>query len=360
MNILRKSTHSIQFRGRGNLIFVLKSALSMISAVLCAPHLLIAQHTNANDQKEQSEFGIELEVNPILRPVELSQAALDALSKDKRVVFCLKRNGLSPEELPANWFIASEIHLNGPNERDLVVLPSGRLPNTPAGKISQNACLVGANTAQMWVLRKNQNGFQLVLSQIGLGMSVLSTRTNGLRDIQLGAAVGGYSDSIDYKFEGQLYEITARSSEMIGAELPRTLAGYENRKQLFQSPDQSAEAVRAQARAWVWLRWEMHKSSYLRLKTHDSKGDETCSFFIAPTSSGEWQVTIQVHRIVRDERTQRGITEYKLSIATEVQRVEPTEDDLHPPRIISGNEDLPESNYKLQFLDYGQRNVATL
>jgi hypothetical protein len=360
MNILRESTYTIQFRGRGNLTFALRSALLMISAVFCAPHLFIAQHTNANEQKEQSEFGIELEVNPILRPVELPRAALDALSKDKRVVFCLEKIGLSPEELPANWFIASEIHLNGPNERDLVVLPSGRLPNTPAGEISQNACLVGANTAEMWVLRKSQNGFHLVLSQIGLGMSVLSTRTNGLRDIQIGAAAGGYSDSIAYKFDGQLYEITARSSELIGAELPRTLAGYENRMQLIQSTDQSSEAVRARARAWVWLRWETHKSSYLRLKTHDSKSDETCSFFIAPTSSGEWQVTIQVHRIVRDERTQRSITEYELSIATEVQRVEPTEDDLHSPRIISGNEDLPESKYKLQFLDYGKRTVTTL
>jgi hypothetical protein len=360
VNILLKSTHSIQFRRRDNLTFALKRALLMIIAVLCGPHLLIAQHTNANDQKEQSGFGIELGLNPILRPVDLPRAALDALSKDKRVVFCLKKYGLSPEELPANWFIASEIHLDGPNERDLVVLPSRRLPNTPAGEISQNACLPGANTAQMWVLRGNQIDFQLVLSQVGLGMSVLSTRTSGLRDIRLSAAVGGYYDSIDYKFDGQLYEITGRSSELIGAELPRTLAGYETRKQLIQSRDQSSEDVRAQARAWIWLRWEARKTSYLRLKTHDSKGEETCSFFIAPTSSGEWQVTIQVHRIVRDEHTQRGITEYQLSIANEIQRVEPTEDDSHSPRVISGNEGLPESDYKLQFRDYGERTVATL
>jgi hypothetical protein len=364
MNTLRKSTTSIQFWERGHLMFVLKSALPMIGAVLLVPHVLIAQHANANDQKEQSEFGIELEVNPILRPVELTRAALDALSKDKRVLFCLKKNGLSPEELPANWFIASEIHLNGPNEKDLVVLPSGRLPNTPAGEISQNACLVGANAAQMLVLRKNQNGFQLVLSQIGLGMGVLSTRTNRLRDIQLVAAVGGYTDSIDYEFDGQFYVMTGRSSALTGAELPHTLAGYENRKQFIQSPRQSSEDVRAQARAWVWLQWETHKSSYLRLKTHDSKGDETCSFFLAPTSSGEWQVTIQVRRTVRDKHAatllQRRIAEYDLSVATEVQRVEPTQYDLHLPRIISGNEDLPESKYRLQFLDYAQRTVLIL
>jgi hypothetical protein len=136
MNTLRKPTTNIQLRGLGNLIFVLKNALPMIGAVFCISHLLIAQHASANDQKEQSEFGIELEVNPILRPVELPRAALDALTEDKRVAFCLKKNGLSPGELPANWFIASEIHLNGPNERDLVALPSGRLPSTQAGEIS--------------------------------------------------------------------------------------------------------------------------------------------------------------------------------------------------------------------------------
>jgi hypothetical protein len=364
MNTSCKFTCTNQFHGRGKLKLAIKRALPIIGAVLLVPRLSIAQHTNANDKKEQSEFGIELEADPILRPVELPRAALDALSKDERVASCLRHNGLRPEELPANWFIGSEILLDGPYESDLVVLPGGRPPNTPAGEISQNACLYGANTAQMWVLRKNQNGFQLVWSQLGLGMNVLSTRTNGLRDIQVGAAVGGYSDSIDYKFDGHLYQMTGRSSELIGAELPHTLAGYESRKRLIQLPGQSPEAVRAQARAWIWLRWETHKRSYLRLKTHDSKSDETCSYFIAPTSSGEWQVTIQVHRIVRDEGaatlSQRSITEYELLIATEVQRVEPTEDDLHLPPVISGNEALPAPKYKLQFLDYSKRTVAAL
>jgi hypothetical protein len=77
----------------------------------------------------------------------------------------------------------------------------------------------------MWVLGRNQNGFQLLLSQIGLGMSILSTGTNGLRDIQLGAAVGGCSDSIDYKFDGQLYKITGRTSVLVGAELRARLPG---------------------------------------------------------------------------------------------------------------------------------------
>jgi hypothetical protein len=282
---------------------------------------------------------------------------------DERVASCLENEGLNAKELPANWFVASEIHLDGPNETDLVILPGGRPPDTPEGSIPANACFLGANTGQMWVLRKAQHGFKLVLSQIGLGMSVLAIRTNGLRDIQIGAAVGGYDNSIDYKFDGESYKIAARTSELIGAELPHTLSAFKTRKKFFQSPDQTSEAIRGQARVWLWHQWEKHKPSYLTLKTHDEISDETSSYFVAPDENGKWHVTINVYRIVRgDDATASHyrITEKELLVATEVQRVEPTTDGLHLPRVISGDEALPESKYRLQFLDYVSRTVATL
>ena len=106
-------------------------ALVAVGAVLCLPHVLTAQHAKPKEQKEQSDFGIELEAVPIQRPVTLRRAALDALSKEASVASCLENEGLSSEELPANWFVASEIHLDGATESDLVVLPGGRLPDTP-------------------------------------------------------------------------------------------------------------------------------------------------------------------------------------------------------------------------------------
>jgi len=337
--------------------------LAVVGAVLSVPQLLTAQHTRPEEQKEQSEFGMELEAVPIQRPVTLSRAALNALSKDERIAACLESEGLSADKLPANWFVASEIHLNGPNEVDLVVLPGGPVPDTPAGEISPNACLVGANTAQMWVMRKTQNGFQLVLSQLGLGMSVLSSRANGLRDIQVGAAVGGYNDAIDYKFDGQSYQIAARTSELAGAKLPHSLSAFKARKFLIQLPTQGSEAVRAEARAWLWQQWEEQKASYLKLKTHDETSDETSSYFIGPDENGGWQVTIQVRRIVRDDHasaSQYRVTERKLLVATEVQRVEPAMDEMKAPHVISEDETFPESQYRLRFLDYGGRDVATL
>jgi len=133
----------------------------VVSVVLCVPHVLTAQtsKSSAPNQTEQFAFGIELEAEPVQRPVELPRAALDALSEDSRVARCLGRNGLSAKQLPSNWFVASEIHLDGPDEADLVVLPGGRIPDTPEGSISPNVCLIGANTAQMWVCGKRRLAF---------------------------------------------------------------------------------------------------------------------------------------------------------------------------------------------------------
>jgi hypothetical protein len=76
--------------------------------------------------QEQSGFNYELEIDPIQRPVELSEAALQTLSKDERIHSCLDSEGMLADELPANWFVASEIHPEGPNEIDLIVCyPAG-------------------------------------------------------------------------------------------------------------------------------------------------------------------------------------------------------------------------------------------
>lgn len=346
--------------GRGRPFFA-KTLLILTGAAFCAAGTFAAQGSkrSAPGQAEQSDFGIELEAEPVLRPAELPRAALDVLSKDDRVARCLERNGLSAQQLPSHWFVASRIHLAGPEELDLVVLPSGRIPDTPKGAISPNVCLSGANTAQMWVLRETQTGFQVALSQIGLGMNVLSTRTCGLRDIRVGAVVGGYADAIEYKFDGKSYQVARRTSELIGAEVPSKLSGYETRKTLIQLPGQTAESVRAQARVWIWQEW-WQRRSYLKIKTRDEEADETTAYYIAPDTKGEWQITIKTHRVLRATRTQGSITEDELSIATDLQRIEVAADDSHRQHVISDTENVPESKYRLQFLDYGERIIGTL
>lgn len=58
--------------------------------------------------------------------------------------------------------------------------------------------------------------------------------------------------------------------------------------------------------------------------------------------------------------SQLRISERELLVASQVQRVEPTADEMKLPRVFSQDEVLPESKYRLQFLDYGSRTVAAL
>jgi hypothetical protein len=170
---------------------------------------------NRHGQQEQSKFICETDIDPVQRPIQLPERALRILSKDDRVASCLEYNELKPEDLRADWFVASEIHLDGPNERDVIVLAGDRLPDTPPGEPSQNACLMGANTAQFWVLRETASGFVLVLSEPAHDLEVLRTRTKGFRDVRLSAATARSMTILTYRFNGRSYEIAKRTSELI-------------------------------------------------------------------------------------------------------------------------------------------------
>jgi hypothetical protein len=120
--------------------------------------------------------------------------------------------GMLPKELPANWFVASEIHLGGPNEIDLVVLPGSRLPDTPSGEPSANACLVGANTGGFWILRRTPLGFVMVFSGMAHGLDILKTRTHGFRDIRLYTISLRSTLTQDFRFNGERYVLSRGKS----------------------------------------------------------------------------------------------------------------------------------------------------
>lgn len=159
---------------------------------------------------------------------------------------------------------------------------------------------------------------------------------------------------LNYKFDGSSYRIARRTSELIEAELPRDLAGYEKREPLIQLPGQTAESVHAQARAWILPRWKEHKLSHLKLETHDNDADEMTSYCIAHGG------VISTHRVLRATPSQANITEDELLVATEVEQVEPTAPEEHLPRVIPDSETVPESKCRLQFVDYAEPVIANL
>jgi hypothetical protein len=344
-------------------VLTMPRALALVIVVLAGTHLLLGEHSPAAHKgHEQTDFSAELDYYPIQRPVNLSRAALSALSKDELVASCLENNNLRLEELPANWFIASEIHLAGSNERDLVVTANEYGPEPAAGELPPYGCLTGASTTHFWVLRKTSGGFSLVLSQMALGLTVLHGRTNGLRDIQVGANIGAsYYSTIDYRFDGHSYEIAARSFGLAGAEVPSDLSGYETAKPFVQRRGQPAEPIRAKARAWLWQRWKAHKLAYLKVRMIQHDGSvETCRYFINKSDKDEWQVIVTSHRVEHSVKSRPGVIDDDLTIATQVQRIDPATDDSGSPDVLADTEELPVSKYRLQFLDLLERAMCTL
>lgn len=137
---------------------------------------------------EQAVFGLENEVN---RPVNVPEGALQILRTDTEVLRCLKQNQ-TPNHVSASWFVASEIHLNGPEGIDLVVQP-------------KNTCLFGANIGPFWVFRNTPQGYRMVLTTRALGLEVLRSRTKGYRNIRGVRATATNTVSVLFRFDGHKY-----------------------------------------------------------------------------------------------------------------------------------------------------------
>jgi hypothetical protein len=197
-----------------------RKATLALSIVLLWPRMLPAQHTSKKiERHEQSKFNSEQDYaeEPVERPVELSAAALRTLAGDLVVLRCLKHRERTQDQLPAKWFVASEIHLGGPNEIDLIVLPRLAPSDKPPSEESENACLLGANINPFWVLRKTPQGFDLILSESAHGLQVLTTRSNGHRDIRLFSMTAIDVTSADFRFDGKRYRFRRAQSKPIGS-----------------------------------------------------------------------------------------------------------------------------------------------
>ncbi len=151
----------------------------------------VSAHTQEQSQvrlREQSAFGAEEEVE---HPVNMPEDVLRILRRDERNQRRLAE-GQSPDDMPASWFVASEIHLNEDDLPDLVVMAA-----TPR--------LFGANIVPFWIFRNTPQGHKLALSVSALGLEVLNNRTNGYRDIHSIALSAREEFTTTYKFNGNEY-----------------------------------------------------------------------------------------------------------------------------------------------------------
>jgi hypothetical protein len=140
---------------------------------------------------EQRVFGAEDE--SVKAPFTLPRPILAILAAEDEVKNALDNASIRSNKLPDSWFLASEVHLAGPAERDVIVI--GRCP------------VCGTNIVPFWVFRPNGHGYQLIMSGGGLGLSVLRRRTNGYFDIQTGLVAEQKPWTGVWRFDGQLYQL---------------------------------------------------------------------------------------------------------------------------------------------------------
>ncbi len=169
--------------------------------------------SSANDREpEQTIFDAEPDSGGMLvkRPVEIPDSALQVLRDTLTggIFNCLRARGTTPAQAPASWFQASAVHLNGPTEVDLIVLPNVldiAKPTNPGG------CLLPAHCGPFWVLGPGiaSGRYGLLLATYGLRLEVLNSRTNRYRDIQIGSA----RTTALYKFTVQQYHLAEKKTD---------------------------------------------------------------------------------------------------------------------------------------------------
>ena len=159
------------------------------SQVRSRPSASTQTHQSSSaQQREQTTFGAEEE---IVHPVPIPKDVLQILRSNERNQRLLAK-GQKPDEMPASWFVASEINLKDDSMSDLIVM-------------AVESRLLGANIVPFWNFRNTLQGHELALTVSALSLEVLDTKTNGYRDIRTSAATAKSGYTIIFKFDGKEY-----------------------------------------------------------------------------------------------------------------------------------------------------------
>ena len=182
--------------------------LVLVAVLECS---VVAQKPGKEQQQEQSNFGGDAgSAEEFTRkPVEIPTAALQLLRDTLHpgTIYCIEEKGTKLDQVPASWFVGSEIHLDGPDETDLVVRPNVfKLPEAAS-------CLLGASEIPFWVLRNVGGRYLLLLETYALELDVLDSRTNGYRDIQTDSATAVTRTTFLYKMDVAQYQLAEKKTE---------------------------------------------------------------------------------------------------------------------------------------------------
>jgi hypothetical protein len=134
-----------------------------------------------SSRSEQTHFSAEDE--RVQHPIKIPQSVLAVIDEDE------------------NMLSASEIHLAGSTEKDIVVMAVGLLR--------------GANITTFWVLRPTDRGFEMLLDAPVHDLIVKNSRSSGYRDIELLSATAVTVSTVLVKFDGKKYQTYKSKSKPI-------------------------------------------------------------------------------------------------------------------------------------------------
>ena len=148
---------------------------------------------------EERSFGLE---QPVERPAIIPDDVLKILRQNSDISTCPVSEELR-NTIPASWYEASEVHLNGASQGDLIVK-------------AKNACFWGPNLGPFWIFKGTaHHGHRLVLSTVAVGLDVLTTQTKGLHDIRMFAFVSLEPSYVRYKFDGNEYQAVSHDQRRL-------------------------------------------------------------------------------------------------------------------------------------------------
>jgi len=171
-------------------------AVLLAFLVTCNPGTTLGKAAQPSEQRHFSA-----EEDGVKKPIPIPEAVLATLKQDEHICSVLEYENISAEKIPASWFSASAIHLNRPDQLDLVVMGIGPLR--------------GANVITFWVFATTARGYELVLMAPAHDLIVKNTRWKGYREIELVSMTALEISTVLVRFDGERYkEYRARSEHI--------------------------------------------------------------------------------------------------------------------------------------------------
>jgi len=156
-------------------------ALGIVGILACKPQ-------TANTTREQTVF---FESQPFQHAVPLPQSVLRELLRTKEVKESLDSASPEHKSNPSQLFVASEVHLSGPDEIDLIV--RGIPP------------VSGADNDWFWIVNDLPSAPRVVLWAGCDSLEVMDRRTNGYKNISCSWSSPSMTVTRSYHFDGKKY-----------------------------------------------------------------------------------------------------------------------------------------------------------